>query len=210
MTILASADMLWAFRDGKETCLQSTEFRRIRSTSEVAKGLETAISKQEGRDTSSTEQVRASAENAAATFTTIDFRHPERRFRILWVDDQPGNNAGLVYAFEALGIIVITVEDTDRVSETLTELGSFDLVITDMFRNAVRGKPDQPRAGWDTVNLINTEFKQLPIVIYAGSFATQWAKEHNGEPLPQNVMAITNRPRVVIEVVTEMARRKGL
>ena len=207
VNMIDAQEMVWALRQGAPVCIQSGDFKRIR-TEDVEKGLTSAIENQQGRGLTEHQvaQAQRTAEAAQATFAALDKRHPNNRFKLLWVDDQPSNNTDLIYALEALGIIVITVEDTDKIARAFDVSKGFDLVITDMFRDAVRGKPNQPTAGLDTAAFVKRRYGEVPVLIYSSAYAT----EHHDETLVAPVMAITNKPDEVIQIAVRLARQKGL
>jgi CheY-like chemotaxis protein len=74
---------------------------------------------------------------------------PDLRMKILWVDDHPQNNIGLQYAFQALGMIVVCIDSNSGIGSTFATAGRFDVVITDMYRDAVpeRDRPVEPEGG---------------------------------------------------------------
>jgi CheY-like chemotaxis protein len=124
--------------------------------------------------------------------------------KILWVDDHPENNLGLQYAFQALGMIVICLDTNNAILDAFRTAGGFDVVITDMYRDPVRGQPAQPEAGLGTASLIRTNFPTVPVIIYAGG----WSAEHANDQLQNPVIAITNNTHRVFDLVTSIARKK--
>jgi CheY-like chemotaxis protein len=173
---------------------------------EIEKGIASAFASRQSGEITPEQALQAQklGQTAAHEFSTIDALHPEKRLRVLWVDDQPGNNVGLQYAFQALGIIVICVEDTDRIVQAFNSTGGFDVVITDMFRDAVRRKPDQQDGGLKTVETIKNNFGNVPVIIYAGSYSAEHATDNLAKP----IIAITNDPQTVFTTVVQMAKQK--
>jgi CheY-like chemotaxis protein len=103
------------------------------------------------------------AKHAAEVVAESLLRTPARRARksrILWVDDNPENNAAIRRSFEALGIEVASATSTE---EALTALGSkrFDLVISDM------GRPPDGRAGYTLLSEMRERRIRLPFLIFA-------------------------------------------
>lgn len=107
--------------------------------------------------------------------------------RILWVDDNPPNNALLAKSFRDLGIEVIEVRATDDAVRLLEKSRKFDLVITDMSR-----PPDQ-EAGLTLLQHMREWNVRLPTVIYAA----RWAQEHQGKEQEFGAALITNNPSAV-------------
>lgn len=68
--------------------------------------------------------------------------------KILWVDPHPANNIGLQYAFQSLGMIVVTVQDDIGIEPAFQTAGNFDVVITNMARDS------SDEAGLKTVALL--------------------------------------------------------
>ncbi|MCP3787037.1 response regulator [Micromonospora sp. A3M-1-15] len=83
--------------------------------------------------------------------------------RILWVDDEPADNASLVDLFRQARLTVRTVRSTDAALAELND-GQFDLVITDMAR------PGAPQAGFDLADLMPARGKKPLIILYTLRF----------------------------------------
>jgi CheY-like chemotaxis protein len=89
---------------------------------------------------------------------------------ILWVDDNPGNNALVLRALQRLRL--------DVVQETSTEAGlaamakrHFDLVISDM------GRGDNLRAGYDLLAAVRDRDPKLPFLIFSGADKPEFRRE---------------------------------
>ena len=124
--------------------------------------------------------------------------------KVLWVDDHPENNAGLSYALQALGMIVVCVGSNDGIADAFAAAGGFDVVITDMYRDAIGSKRAQPEGGLETVQIIKGRSTSVPVIIYAGSYAAS----HANDQLKAPVIAITNDAQVVLTRVTEIVKAK--
>jgi len=118
--------------------------------------------------------------------------------KVLWVDPHPNNNIGLQYAFAALGIVVVCVNSDAGISTAFSAADSFDVVITNMAReNAELG-------GLQTVQSIKADYPGVPVIIYSSGYA----EAHKNDPLVPPVKAITNSPREVFNIVTNIAAKR--
>jgi CheY-like chemotaxis protein len=174
---------------------------------EVQKGLTQQVTAQaggnapQGADATGIQQVAA---EAASQLSSATVNHSIVT-KVLWVDDHPQNNLGLAYAFQALGIIVVCVDSNDGIGEAFATSGGFDVVITDVYRDAVGDRRAQPEGGLETVKIIRERPGSVPVIIYAGSYAAS----HASDRLQAPVIVITSDPRVVFTGVTEIASKKG-
>jgi CheY-like chemotaxis protein len=172
---------------------------------EVESGLNQQTAKQGGH---ATEDQKADynkvASSAASQIVPQVLRKPETIVKVLWVDDHPENNIGLQYAFQALGMVVIAIDSDDGINESFATTGGFDVVITDMARDGLHGKPDQNNAGLNTISIIRANHPEVPVVVYAGSYAA----EHQNDPLQPPVIAITNDTQRVFTIVKDIAAKK--
>lgn len=87
----------------------------------------------------------------------------ERRGRILWVDDNPGNNTLLVEQLAREGTIVEQVLTTRQALDSLSR-NQFDVVVTDMAR--FEEKRDVQDAGVQLINEIRKINPELQIIVY--------------------------------------------
>ncbi len=173
----------------------------------VIKEVEKGLSQQFAQEGSKAPKTDAAEIKDAAAQATSRLPVPidaHAKTKILWVDDHPQNNIGLVYAFQVLGIIVVCVDGNDGIDEAFVTAGGFDGVITDMYRDAIGDKRAQPDGGLETVKIIKEQYGSVPVIIYASSYA-----DHAKDPLQPPIVAITNDPRVVLNRVTEIASKKG-
>jgi CheY-like chemotaxis protein len=113
----------------------------------------------------------SSTASALATDSPIE-RSPSDNsvHRILWVDDNPKNNAFEIDGLNRLGVEVVQVRSTDEALLTV-RAGAFGLVITDMTReeNGVR----RHLAGLDLIRQIRAAGLTLPVVVYTTWGATR-------------------------------------
>lgn len=104
---------------------------------------------------------------------------------VLWVDDNPGNNAYERMALEALGIRFVISTSTDDALAKL-RAGRYDLVISDM------GRPPDRQAGYTLLSKIRDDLKlDIPYLIYAGSNSPQ----HDAEARRRGASGSTGNPR---------------
>jgi CheY-like chemotaxis protein len=97
--------------------------------------------------------------------------------RILWVDDQPANNAYAVDSFRKRGYRVEQVRTTD---EALRRLADADAVITDLGRD--EAGTFHPDAGIELIRRVKASRPELPVYVYttpdaAAGRAEQLAEE---------------------------------
>lgn len=90
--------------------------------------------------------------------------------RILWVDDDPANNAYEAEVLRQAGGDVVQVTSTELALEALQRGGHYDLVISDMARG------DNARAGLDLLERLRANGGTLPFVF----FASRGAAERHG------------------------------
>jgi CheY-like chemotaxis protein len=138
-------------------------------------------------------RLAANAVNESTASGTISPRLPKK---VLWVDDNPQNNAGLQSAFEALGIEVVDVTANNQIESAFKREGSFDIVITDM----VRDQPPDREGGLKTVEQIRRQHPGIPVIIYSGPYAN----EHSDAPPESPVIAVTGKPEEVFRLVTRI------
>jgi CheY-like chemotaxis protein len=94
--------------------------------------------------------------------------------RILWVDDRPQNNAGLVRALATEHATVFTALTTDEALQKLKADRDIRLVITDL------GRPEGETAGVDLVNRMRTAKDTRPVIVFTGARAARrwWQATH--------------------------------
>jgi len=102
--------------------------------------------------------------------------------RILWVDDNPKNNAYLISALELKNIAVDTALTTEDAIEKINEY-KYDLIISDM------GRPGDDKAGITLTNKVKNINKSIPIYIFCGDWA---AKNIKNEAIKSGVNGITS------------------
>jgi CheY-like chemotaxis protein len=125
-----------------------------------------------------------------------------RRFegaRILWVDDQPRNNAYEVSTLKELGISIDEVLDTDDALNALSNRG-YDLVISDM------GRPPDNRAGYTLLDQMQTRSIRIPLIIYSFQGSRL---DHQAEARSRGAKGSTSSPTDLFELITDILGSKG-
>lgn len=111
--------------------------------------------------------------------------------RLLWVDDHPTNNTGLVRAFEDLDIKVTVARSTD---EALSILGGdrFAAIISDM------GREGDPDAGHTLLKAVRERGLKMPFFIFASAAAAK----RKDETLGLGGNGSTNRAQELFDLVS--------
>ena len=99
---------------------------------------------------------------------------PKSLNSLLWVDDNPRNNAMLIQNFQEKGISITTAYST---AEAMTRLksGKFDAIISDMGRTEFGERKDT--AGVDLAKEVRSINKEIPIFIYSWSDTAKTMKD---------------------------------
>ena len=115
--------------------------------------------------------------------------------RVLWVDDQPRNNAYEAQTFAALGIRVEFVTSTEA---ALVKVNGtpYDLIISDMAR-------ERPDAGLIMVRKLRESGCRTEVILYIGQV-------DKGRGTPTGVFGITNHPEVLLHYVLDVLERERL
>jgi CheY-like chemotaxis protein len=86
--------------------------------------------------------------------------------RILWVDDNPENNALEIANFRDKGIEVVTATSTaDAMGRLLADGHAFSVVISDLARRE-EGQ-NHPKAGIELIKAINDASITVPVIVYS-------------------------------------------
>ncbi|MBT3338538.1 MAG: response regulator [Anaerolineae bacterium] len=116
---------------------------------------------------------------------------------ILWVDDEPKNNALLIDALHYLNISVSTAKNTKDALERFKH-GSFDCVISDSCRHEGR-ELDNCQAGIELASLIREMDEDVPIYIYTDKVdATLKQKAHDA-----GATAVTSSPSELLKLLSD-------
>jgi hypothetical protein len=103
-------------------------------------------------------------------------------------------------------MVVICVDSNAGIEDAFATPGQFDVVITDMYRDAVpdRNRPLEPEGGLETVRIIGKQYPEVPVIIYADG----WSATHANEQFSKPVVVNTNDTERVFTIVTEIAAKK--
>jgi CheY-like chemotaxis protein len=172
---------------------------------EVQNGLSQQVTTQVGSVHPDAKNLQQVAASAATKLVPQALNRPETIVKVLWVDDHPQNNIGLQYAFQALGIVVICIDSNEGIPEAFATSGGFDVVITDMYRDAMRDRPADSQAGLQTVSIIRSQHPRVPVIIYAGLYSAA----HANEPVSPPVIVDTNDTQRVFKIVADIAINKS-
>ena len=153
----------------------------------AAPGLE-SVAPKAASDQRSLPQHEESARESAFLDASVEIRNeqPDAQSkaapkRILWVDDNPSNNANERRAMAAYNIEFELALST---AEALSKLGQtrFDGIISDMAR------PGDPQAGYTLLDALKNSADFPPFFIYAG----EGARRHAAEAVSRGAKASTN------------------
>jgi CheY-like chemotaxis protein len=117
-----------------------------------------------------------------------DIRPPRApRFRLLWADEKPENNAFEIKALSDEGWDVVNVRSTaDAVDRLEAEPGGFDVVISDMGRReGLRFRRD---AGLELLDRVRRLDAAMPVVLYTSATV---AAQRRAEALERGAVSIT-------------------
>ena len=104
--------------------------------------------------------------------------------KILWVDDNPGNNNAERNALSALKIQIDEAISTKN-ALTLLRMEDYNLVISDV------GRGFNSTAGFDLLRTMRREGFEVPVIFYTD----------RQRPVPEEALALTTRPDELMEWV---------
>ena len=115
--------------------------------------------------------------------------------RILWVDDNPGNNRAFgQFVIKLLNVRIDYALSTMEAMDTLRHHGDHSMVITDMARGA------EFNAGIDLIKAMKEENLTVPTVIYG-------SKDSATEGVPPGAFGLTNRPDLLLHYLIDICQR---
>ncbi|RQW79505.1 MAG: response regulator [Methanothrix sp.] len=120
---------------------------------------------------------------------------PKNLTSLLWVDDNPKNNAMLIQNFTEKGISITTASSTKEALLKM-ETEKFDAIITDMGRTESGERLDT--AGIDLSRKIRENDKNIPIFIYSWS---KTAKSKMDEAKDAGITKVTTSKSDLIEAL---------
>ena len=112
------------------------------------------------------------------------------RARILWVDDNPGNNVVERRLMRAFGVQFDLAMTTDEAMGRLLH-GDYDLVISDMARAG------DPGGGARLADLIHQAHLPVPVIIYTSGI------DESYHITPPGVLAVTQQPDRLLHFVLD-------
>ena len=110
---------------------------------------------------------------------------------ILWVDDNPLNNANEVTALRRVGFVVAQAHDTELGLAEL-ERHPYDLIISDMGRGADKF------AGYKLLEEIRARQNPLPFIIYSAEGSKP---EHRAAAIQRSALGSTEYPHELLEMI---------
>ena len=116
---------------------------------------------------------------------------------ILWVDDNPKNNALLIASMQKSGVTVSTAINTKEAVERFKH-GSFDCVISDSCRHEGR-ELDNCQAGIELASLIRELDKEVPIYIYTDKVD----KKLKQKAEDAGATAVTSSPSELLKLLSD-------
>lgn len=120
--------------------------------------------------------------------------HLVRGARILWVDDEPGNNRLEARPLEAAGASILFARSTDEAIDAAVRT-PFDLVISDIERG------DDAVAGLMMPHALAARAVNVPVIFYVAQAR---------KPAPPDAFGISDRPDELLHLVLDcLARRRG-
>lgn len=114
--------------------------------------------------------------------------------KILWVDDNPNNNANELRMFIQLKMIVEFVTSTEEALEKL-RTNRYDLILSDMLRAR------EADAGIKFLSQLRPNDEVTPVIFYVGTFKPELG-------VPGGAFGITNRPDELLHLVMDALERK--
>jgi CheY-like chemotaxis protein len=112
--------------------------------------------------------------------------------RILWVDDNPGNNEWEVALLGAFGVQVSQLLDTEQAVTWLAE-NEAHLVLSDIARGS------SPQAGIEGLSQIATASGGIPVIFYTGFIGER--------PVPRGAFGMADRPNELLHLVLDVFER---
>ena len=114
--------------------------------------------------------------------------------RILWVDDEPGNNLYEVRALTSLGIKIDQVTTSGQALALLSQ-ESYDTIISDIDRFG------NPSEGLDFLSAMRDQDLNRPTVFYVGQLDP-------GRGVPAFAFGITDRPDLLLHLILDVLERE--
>ena len=123
---------------------------------------------------------------------------------VLWVDDQPSNNAYEIAQLEVLGVAVVQVTSTlDALTALHGETRLFDAVISDMGR--IENGANNANAGLDLVQALRKHGNNVPTLIYT----TPGGMDRRAELLVAGATGVAATPTTLFQLLRTVGRFPG-
>jgi CheY-like chemotaxis protein len=119
-----------------------------------------------------------------------------RDMRVLWVDDNPGNNRHERALLEDLGVRITTARTSAEGEQALRD-NNFTMVITDLNREG------SSQEGLSFVARIQARGIYRPTIGYVGT-------DQSGRGVPAGFFGITNRPDHLMHLICDVVERERL
>jgi CheY-like chemotaxis protein len=116
---------------------------------------------------------------------------------LLWVDDNPANNAWERRALESYGMRFLLALDTDKAERLVADKGPFDAIISDM------GRVGDPVAGYTLLGRLRKSGTDTPYFVYT---TTGLAEKLAPLASQQGVDGVTGDPDMLVEMVVAAVR----
>lgn len=191
--VLVFAGFLWLVAKHHRKLYGPSDFRDednfLKAQIETAASLGAAAARDSQRNTGV-----SPAEISNITRAVVNMKRPSSaesaRRQVLWVDDNPQNNAFERAAFEAQGVDFTLVRSTDEALDALSNR-SFAAIISDM------GRAEGPLEGFVLLDALRARGDRTPYIIYAGSKAV----EYRTQARERGATGCTNRADELFELV---------
>jgi CheY-like chemotaxis protein len=116
--------------------------------------------------------------------------------RILWVDDQPANNAYEIAALKDRGVEVQLATSTDEALRLLADDPSYDALVTDLGRE--EHGASRPTAGLTLLRELRDRKLDIPAVVYASAGGV---RRHGARAIELGAMGATADPSELLELL---------
>jgi CheY-like chemotaxis protein len=144
------------------------------------------------------EEVAKLAEELIGNYPSIRRARIVARFlegaKILWVDDQPGNNLNEIRVLKGFGIGIDQVKSTTEARNRLPGR-TFDLILSDMDRDG------DSKAGMELLRALRSSGCLIPLVFYVG-------RVDPTRGVPVGAFGIADQPEPLIHLVLDVLERQ--
>ena len=125
---------------------------------------------------------------------------PERKTRVLLVEDEENARTALVRILYSAGLSVVGTADGEEALSRLAEEDDFDVVLTDLTLPGI--------SGWDVAKKVKELSPGTGVIILSGwELDDKEVKAHEG--YVDGVMGKPVRVKAIVALVNELANRRG-